>query len=273
MPITVDFDQDVASTLAKQKLGRKRRRDKGNKEPKNKKLKQEKKTREIQFEQKHLPYIKDLLGFIPFTDPITKEEGFYSAWTQQPSYFFFFPLMVAKPEGKGKRGGAKGINWTVGSDDPKIIFTVLRMVFEHFYPSLVGDHADWEIWKWNAMYYGKNLAESAYKLDDLKKRNRALKCFGGSKTIPVISPVTSWSSNSKRAYAVPIEVYYKGLATKITRKVSELEDIFSEAEKLLADPDFVLKASETKKKIDANPLPLDSDSSSQESESDSDVKP
>lgn len=264
-------DQDVARSLAKQKLGRKRRRDKGDKEPKNKKNKQEKKTREIQFEQKHLPFIKDLLCFKLFTDPISKELGFYSAWTQQPSYFFFFPLMLAKPEGKGKRGGAKGINWTVGSDDPKIIFTVLRMAFEHFYPSLVGDHADWEIWKWNAMYYGKNLAESAYKLDDLKKRNKLLKCFGGSKTIPVISPVTSWSSNSKRTYAVPLETYYRGDG-QITRKVSELEEIFSAAEKLLTDPEFI-KASETKKKIDSKQISLDSDSSSQDSESETDPNP
>lgn len=264
-------DQDVARSLAKQKFARKRRRDK-NVEPKNKKSKQEKKTREIRFEFKHLQYIKDSLCFLPFTDPITGEAGFYSAWSQQPSYYFFFPLIIARPEGKGKKGGLKGINWTVGSDDPKIIFTVLRLAFERFYPSLVGDHADWEIWKWNAMYYGKNLAESAYKMDDLKKRNRLLKCFGGSKTIPVISPVTSWSSNSKKTYAVPLEVYYKGDVDKITRNVTELEEIFSAAEKFLVDPEFI-KASEAKKKIDSNPVPMDSDSSSQESESDTDPNP
>lgn len=161
------------------------------------------KGRTLPFKEAQLKVIVALLGCTSFVDPLTGKAGLYSALTQEPSYFYTFPLLLQAPQKKKNLNG-KDHKTLSGAPRPELIFTVINKSFSIVYPEKEAQMVvDWELYKWNVAYYGSGIAKRAPQWSELKEKVEVLRSLGGDKN-PVQVNVFTEVGSSKSGYAIDI---------------------------------------------------------------------
>ncbi len=197
--------------------------------------------REIAYnEMTQLAIIKDVLACSVITNPYNNTKLLYSGITCEPMAFKTYVIVLHKPPKKGELVGP----YLAGVTRPELVFTVLRRAWSLLHPEQQTDYSDWELYKWNVLYYGKSLAGKAVPWLELETQNQNFRFNGGSKSIPNTNIVTE-AVYSKWKYAVSLnEILGKEVPTRL---VDELNEIVKSTRDLLEDEDFIKEVELSKK--------------------------
>lgn len=163
-------------------------------------------SRSLAYNNNQALVVKDVLGCVPFKDPLSGKMGLYSPLTQEPSFFYSYPVLLSAPEKKKQL--ARDQKTLCGVTRPDLVFSVLHRTFAVVYPGVEAQRiVDWELYKWNLAYYGAGIAKRAPQWIDLVEKNSVLRSLGGDKN-PVQTSTYTEAGTSKAAYAIDMKTIF-----------------------------------------------------------------
>lgn len=161
-------------------------------------------SRTIPFSEDHVPVVIKNLGCVLCPCPVTGNHGLYSALTQEPIFTIVYPLLLEAPESKGRLRGSRHRTLS-GTSKPELIFSVLNRCFGELFPDMEPRRVtDWDLYKWNAAYYGSSIAGRAPEWSELKNKLRQHRANGGDKNAVQVN-VFSEIATSKSDLALDVK--------------------------------------------------------------------